>query len=463
MMWMSRFGGGFLILLLAVAGCRKAPPAVVAPALPPVPADRLHFQEGLKSFHEFTPEGYKRAIERFGQASALAPETCEYRLHAAQAHLFLALEQKLNREEFREAWEKGADPGCAPGSAFALRLEAFRLLDEFGIVRDRTVLAKINQAIEIDPDDVFSRYVLWKMKPDPVIDEAELALIQYELGNYRLIRGDYLRGQRAFERALELSPRHFKSLIGLAQAQSAIDEDAAVEPLYKRAVELAPGFLEGRILLGDYYSALEENELAREQYLAALGLNAGFEIANLRLGLSYLQSSELDDAQNAFLRAIEINPSSYEAFYYLGNIALLRGDLEQARGRYEESLKFVLNFPDATYALGAVFFRQGKIDAALQQFEKVLRLNRSHADAYFSRAAIRAQRNEPENAIADYERAIDLYESQRESMTKAIEEYEDRGLARKAEAERTKRQRIEGNLERARQLKMKVAAGGLTP
>src|SRR5262245_25776794 len=454
-----RFGCGLLVLVFALAGCARNRAAVAPPALPTpaIPADRLQFQEGLKAFYDFTPEGYARAIEHFERASVLAPENCQYRLHAAQAHLFLALEQKLNREDFRESWNKGADPGCAPGSAFSLRLEVLRSFDDFGIARDRTALAKINEAIELDPNDVFNRYVQWKMKPDPLIDEADLALIQYELGNYWLIRGDYLRGRRAFERALEMSPRHFRSLIGLAQAQSAIDEDAEVESLYKRAVELAPNFLEARILLGDYYSGLEENELAREQYLAALALNRDFEVANLRLGISYLQSSEIDDARKAFLRAIEINPSSYEAFYYLGNITLLRGDLESARQRYEESLKFVLNFPDATYALGAVFFRQGKIDTALEQFEKVLRLNRSHADAYFSRAAIHTQRNQFDDAIADYDKAITLYETLRDSMNEAIADYEGRGLVRKAEAETAKVLRIEGNLERARQLKTKAA------
>jgi tetratricopeptide (TPR) repeat protein len=454
---LGRFGG-VPLLLVALMGCMKSRPSAVIPAAPSAPAHELRFQEGLKALHEFTPDGYVRAIERFDEASALAPGVCEYRLQAAQAQLFLALEQKLNREDFRSSWEKGADPGCAPGSAFALRLEAFRLLDDFGIVRDRTALAKINQSVALDPQDVYSRYVQWKMKADPLIDEADLALIQYELGNYWLIRGDYVRGRRAFEKALELSPKHFRSLIGLAQARSAIDEDAEVEPLYKRAVELAPNFLEGRILLGDYYSGLEENDLAREQYLAALALNGEFEVANLRLGLNYLQSSQLDESQRAFLRAIEINPSSYEAFYYLGNIALLRGDLELARQRYEESLKFVLNFPDAAYALGAVFFRQGKIDAALEQFEKVLRLNRFHADAYFSRAAVRAQRDQLEEAIADYDRAIALYEQQREAMTEAIANYEERGLARKAEAETARKQRLETNLERARQARVKLIA-----
>jgi len=32
-------------------------------------------------------------------------------------------------------------------------------------------------------------------------------VIQYELGNYRSLRGEYPEAKQAFERALELSPR----------------------------------------------------------------------------------------------------------------------------------------------------------------------------------------------------------------------------------------------------------------
>jgi tetratricopeptide (TPR) repeat protein len=433
--------------------------------VPPVPADIPEFRQGLAAFHEFTPDGYVRAIEHFQRASDLAPEKCEYRLQAAQASLFLALEQRLNSEDFRSALERGADPQCAPGTAFAIRLDAFRSLDDFGS-RDRTVLQKINQAIQLEPADAFNWVLRWKISPtatrqeNSILKAAEiapdLAIVQYELGNYLLVTGQYLEARRAFQRALELSPKHFRSMIGLAQAISSMDDNEDVEPLYKRAVEIAPDFLEGRLLLGDYYSGLEENEIAREHYIAVLKRNPRFDVAHLRLGLSYLQTSEIDESERAFRTVIEINPSSFEAYYYLGNIWLIRGDLEKARAQYEESLKFVLNFPEAVYALGTVFFRQGKTDSALEQFEKVIRMNRILADAYFSRAAIHAQRGRLADTIDDCNRAIGLYDGQLVSSLKSIEQYEARGLTRKVEAERKKKERIESNMERARQLKMKA-------
>src|SRR5688572_17939467 len=206
------------LAMTALPACTRVKPVVVAP-VPAPPPDRVEFGHGLTALREFTPAGYARAIEHFQRASDLAPETCEYRLQLAQANLFLALEQKLNWEEFRPAWERAGDPQCAPASAFALRLEAFRALDEFGPSRDRTVLGKINQAIQLEPDNAFNLFVRWKMASDSILEAVQvapdLALIQYEVGNYWLVKADYLKARQAFQRALELSPNHFRSLIGL--------------------------------------------------------------------------------------------------------------------------------------------------------------------------------------------------------------------------------------------------------
>jgi tetratricopeptide (TPR) repeat protein len=169
---------------------------------------------------------------------------------------------------------------------------------------------------------------------------------------------------------------------------------------------------------------------------------------------------KLDEAEKAFRRSIEINNSSYEAYYYLGNVWFVRGNLEAARQQYEEALKFVLNFPDAVYALGTVLFRQGQIDSALQQFERVLRSNRAHADAYFSRGAIRALREQFYDAIQDYDRALGLYDNQLALIAQSIEQYEERGLMRKVEAERKRRDRVEGIVARAVQLRAKALEEG---
>ena len=472
-------------LLMVLPGCSRR--VDIATTLEAQPQNVL-FEQGLASFKAFTPDAYSEAVNYFKQAVDLVPDNCRFHLHLSETLLFLALEQRLNLEEFDTtrnealaALERARTAGITPtdgqncqevgcgGAAFILRLEAISLLDEFQPGGDPTALRKIAEAIELDPDDPMNWFVRWRLNPNTrrqenaILKAAELggnlALIQYELGNYWLIRADYPQARLAFEQALELSPGHFRSYIGLAQAISATedttDEDLA-ENLYRKATHLAPGFIEGRILLGDYMAGLDEIEAAREEYTAVIALNPDYEVAHLRLGVTELQAGRFDRAEPSFERAIEINPSSYQAYYYLGNVWLSRRDLGRAKQLYEESLKYVLNFPEALYALGTVYLREGNLAVALDHFERVLEQNRRHADAYFSRAAIRVQRQQYAGAIEDYILALALYDTQVVALIESIADLEARGSTRKVDIEKRRKARVEGLMERTRRAKMRA-------
>ena len=99
--------------------------------------------------------------------------------------------------------------------------------------------------------------------------------IEYHLADsdaVTLVAWDAFLGQakQAFERALELSPHHFRSMIGLAYAVGSIDFSAEVERLYRKSIDIAPTFLEAHTRLGDYYADLEETEQAIREYQAAI-------------------------------------------------------------------------------------------------------------------------------------------------------------------------------------------------
>ena len=474
-----------IALLAVVAGCSRTR---ISRLPPPPTAEQLLFDKGLASFREFTPTSYSRAAELFRQTVDLKPDNCLYRLHLAEALLFLALEQRLNEEAHEANWDdavaalessrmSGPAAGatntpsiskmdCSAHEALGLRLEAISLLDEFKPGGDRSALTRIARAIELEPDDPLNWFVRWKLNPstrrqeNAILKAAslsdDLALIHYEVGNYWLIKADYQRAKESFERALELSPGHFRSYIGLAQAVSAADDAEDVEHLYRKAVELAPGFVEGRILLGDYLAGLEETEAAVAEYRAVIERNPDYEIAHLRLGVTLLQAGNFDGSEPSFERSIELNPSSYQAYYYLGNVWFSRRELDRAMALYEESLKYVLNFPEALYALGTVHFRKGNIGLALDHFERVLERDRRHADAYFSRGAIYVQRKRYSDAIDDYNRALALYDQRLVRLGESIAELEDRGLTRKADLERRRRARVERSIERTLNLKMEA-------
>ena len=463
-----------ILALLVFSGCgkRSVVPAVVS--APPssgvstrieldVPEHFRLFEQGLAAFREFTPEGYERSVGLFRRASVLAPDNCEYRLHVAQSNLFLAFEEASNLEDFSPAFNQSEPPACGEDSAFMLRLEAFRSLGIFRTGRDRRESSsQINQALELEPENELNWFVSWELgmnaerQRNPIAQDpgqpADLAIIQNSRGQYWFFRADFEKARQAFEKAIDLSPRHFRSYMGLAGAISAVNPDEDVEPYYKRAVEIAPNNLLARTSLGDYYAWIAETTLAEEQYLAAIKQNPSYVPAYLGLGQNYLNERSLDGAEKALLRAIEIAPNSHVAHYYLGNVWLERDNFDKAREQYQAALSLVPVYPEALYGLGMVFGEKGEFDPALEQFEKVLSVSPRHAGAYFWRAVILADRKQFGSAVADCTRAIGLYDEQGYVLAKSIDNAEKHGHERRAAAERRKKEQLEATRQRVLEL-----------
>src|SRR2546427_7927212 len=356
--------GSVLVVLILASSCgHKAQTKL--PNAPP--EHELLYRAGLEAFRQATPEGYQQAIDAFRKASTLAPSRCEYSLHLAESLVLLAQEQKYNWEEFEprvsevvgiiDSIQRAA--ACATFKPFVDRLRALS-----GPGRD--ALGMINRAIELDPSDAMNWYVLWRLNlgnsQEAILRAAELApdlpLIQHELGNYRSLRGEYPEAKQAFERALELSPRHFRSMIGLADAINSIDFNPNVERLYGRAINIAPTFFEAHVPPGGSYADLGETEQAIAEYQAAIALNSNYDRAYLTLGVTLLEAARLAEGGGALLSVVKPSPANSKAHYFLGRIWFARGDLLQAKAEYQEAIRYQLNYPDAEYALGVVFYER---------------------------------------------------------------------------------------------------------
>jgi len=454
--------GSVLVVLILASGCGQR----VQTKLPSGPSQHeLLYREGLEAFRQATPEGYKEAIDAFRKASTLAPSRCEYSLHLAESLIFLAREQEYNWEEFEPRGSEAVRIidsvqhalGCATFEPLVDRLRALS-----GPRGDAFEL--IHRAIAFDPSDAMNWYVLWRLDlsnvQEAILRAAELApdlpVIQYELGNYRSLRGEYPEAKQAFERALELSPRHFRSMIGLADAINSIDFNPNVERLYGRAINIAPTFLEAHVRLGDYYADLGETEQAIAEYQAAIALNSNYDRAYLTLGVTLLEAARLEEAREALLSVVKLSSANSKAHYFLGRIWFAGGDLLQAKAEYQEAIRYQLNYPDAEYALGVVFYEEGNIEQALTAFDKVLMLNPQYPDAYLSRGGIRAERRQFAAAVTDETSAIEIYQRQISELKREAQKSESMGLTRKAEAERKRLGYIESGLQRALEFKTKA-------
>src|SRR5262249_12962163 len=152
--------------------------------------------------------------------------------------LFLATEQILNWEEFEPRQMEAASVVESVAMQCVSTQEPFVLRVRALIAgRGPTATQLINHAVELDPEDAMNWLVLGYLDPaSPRLTTTEgagrwvamshasqllpdSALIQYETGkNYQLVPHKEMEAKQAFERAIELSPRHFRAYLALAYA-----------------------------------------------------------------------------------------------------------------------------------------------------------------------------------------------------------------------------------------------------
>jgi tetratricopeptide (TPR) repeat protein len=431
----------------------------------------------------------------FRKAVQLAQTNCNYTLHLAESLYFLAAQQKLNWENFEpsvseaNSWTefKEGSLNCDTYGSYLTRLRTLR--GTFSGVRVTESVTMIHQAIDLDPQDSMNWIVLSQLRAAPPPDESkapseraaelepELALVQYELGNYRLAKVNqesFAQAQQSFLRTKELSPRHFQAILGMADSLSLEADEAAgqIEPLLKEAVEIAPASLKARMALGDYYAGLEETEKALDQYHAATNSNPKYYPAFLSAGTTLVTAERPEEAENLFDAVLQLEPNKphppfhvadfaadAQAHYYLGNIWLERGDLEKARGDFDSAIRDISNYALAIYGLGIVSYQEGKLDEALRHLNQVIQLGpREYPNAYFVRGGIRADRGQFSEGLSDLDLAIEIYREQATALDAKAKVDEKNGFTRRAEGERRRKAHIESTLEKALQVKKTVEA-----
>lgn len=474
------------ILSGVAAGCARKTVVVHQPAA--IPEYEGLFAEGQAAFREATPEGYERAADAFRKASSLRPERCQYSLHLAEALLFLALEQKLNQEDTAAAGQEAGkivtsmeSQPCAAGFASILnRVKALSISPGVsgGQVADATIqiqartfghddIDAIDRAIAADPNDPMNWLVLWKLSPfdprSPLLRANTLApdlpVVQYEMGSANLMLSHYPEARRNFERAIELSPRHFHSMIGLADAIGAADPDTTgTLPLYQKASAVAPKYLEAHALLGYYYDQIEETDKALDQYRTIVALNPKNEPGQLSLGIALFKAGRLDDAEKTLHTALGMDAGDAQAHYYLASIGLNRGDLSRAQAEAERAVRDGRAFVEAFYLLGLILERESRIDEALSQYEQALRIRKNYPDALLARGDIRVQRGQLADALADFTAAVQAYRSLSAEFEKEAVKAETAGFLLKARAQRARKAEAEESMRRAEAVQQRVQA-----
>jgi protein O-GlcNAc transferase len=251
--------------------------------------------------------------------------------------------------------------------------------------------------------------------PDKLSDVARLHM---EAGNVPAAAA-------AWQRVLEMRPRHAEALHGLALIAFQAHEFPIAQDLARKAAGAntrEPAYFN---TLGRALAASGKYDEAVKAYRKAITLDAGLADVHVSLGIAYKHMGKLDDAILSQRRALRINPKSWVALHNLANALVARGEIAQAREAFEKVLAVNPASGEAQFELANLLRKSGEREAArlgyLRAFELGMRSSQNwialgealsaHAEAKSALECFRkAAQAEPTNVAAQYRLAGALYD-----------------------------------------------------
>ncbi len=233
--------------------------------------------------------------------------------------------------------------------------------------------------------------------------------------------GDSKRAVSAFEKALELRPGDFPSLLrlgGIAIADGRVDD---AEARYREALKVGAGAAAlyglGRVAMarGDYDTAVQHFE-------KVLAAQPQATSAHYQLGLAYRQLGDLDRAREQLAKRGTQDPvfpdplvDSLSLLATGAGIPMDLGNREVALGHPEAAVPFyrkaVAAAPDnlqARQALASALAETGHIDEALKLYLNLLERQPDNPVSHFNVGNLYLARKELESAAREFRKAVEL-------------------------------------------------------
>ena len=140
-------------------------------------------------------------------------------------------------------------------------------------------------------------------------DQSELTLIENDLGEISMARGEYEQALSHGKRILELEPDHPTVWYNIGKTYQALEDLEEAKAAFRRSIELHPDYLDAYAALVETYS--QEGQLSEAREVLEKGIRANPDSAQLltMLASTYLDSDP-DYAEELLEEAEEIDPDS---------------------------------------------------------------------------------------------------------------------------------------------------------
>jgi len=278
----------------------------------------------------------------------------------------------------------------------------------------------------------------------------------YYLAHLYKAAGDAAKSEAAFERVLQVQPRHMSALVGLGDARLDAGRPDAAQPLFERALAIDPQSLAALVGLGraalarsDYAGAVErlEQALAIDPQQVAIhyplamayrGLGQQDKAsAHMRLrgpgtirppdplmleletilesavayevrGEKALREHDFTAAAKYFRKGIDLAPGEASLHHKLGTALYLSGDARGAEDEFGQALRLSPAFAKAHYSVGVLHAADGRIADAVQHLKDAVRADPTDAEMRIRLADILRRSGHAAESLSQYTEAAAL-------------------------------------------------------
>jgi tetratricopeptide (TPR) repeat protein len=228
------------------------------------------------------------------------------------------------------------------------------------------------------------------------------------LGDILLNTGRVTAAIAQFREALRLRPASAEAHVNLGSALAQLGRLPEAIAEYQRALQLDPRSPEAQNDLGNALSDAGRQSAAIAHYEAALRLNARYFQAQNGLGVALFRSGDIVGAATHYDAALRLDPAYAQARYNLGNALARLGRLPEAIEEYRQGVALRPEWAELRYSLGVALAKSRRLPEAIEEYRAALRLKPGLAEAHANLGGALANDGRLVEAVDEYKKALQL-------------------------------------------------------
>ncbi|OMJ29031.1 Mitochondrial import receptor subunit tom70 [Smittium culicis] len=275
-----------------------------------------------------------------------------------------------------------------------------------------------NQALELASAKKFSESIEFVQKAINGANTAAAADAYSLMGAFNFLKGSLDLAEKDFDTALNLNPKHCRTLYRKANMLTEKKDIVAVENLIQTALEINPVDPEGYFQSGQVSFLKQDFDSASKKYQKAIDIDPNYVYPYIQLGVALFKLGSIENAFQIFKSAMSKFPNRSDLFNYYGEVLAEQGGSTDAIKSFEDSIRLDKSNP-LPYVNKAIstFQSSGNFEVALDLIKESMNADPECELAIAALSQIYLQLGMFEDSLVMLRRAVEVAKSEDEMIS----------------------------------------------